>query len=34
MNSIQVADQTFIAADPADIGRAISKPRGLAPLVA
>lgn len=26
MNSIQVADQTFIAADPADIGRAISSP--------
>ncbi|TDZ79767.1 hypothetical protein DE4585_03515 [Mycobacteroides salmoniphilum] len=26
MNSIQVADQTFIAADPADIGRAISNP--------
>lgn len=26
MNSIQVADQTFIAADPVDIGRAISNP--------
>ncbi|MBA0048428.1 polyketide cyclase / dehydrase and lipid transport [Mycobacterium sp. NPDC050853] len=24
MNSIQVADQTFIAADPVDIGRAVS----------
>jgi hypothetical protein len=26
MNSIQVADQTFVAADPADVGRAISDP--------
>lgn len=26
MNSIQVADQTFIAADPVDIGQTISNP--------
>jgi hypothetical protein len=24
MNSIQVADQTFVAADPADVGKAVS----------
>jgi hypothetical protein len=26
MNSIQIADETFVAADPADIGRAVSDP--------
>jgi len=26
MHSIQVADQTFVAADPADVGRAVSDP--------
>jgi hypothetical protein len=26
MSSIQVADQTFVAADPAEIGRALSEP--------
>lgn len=26
MNSIQVADQTFIVADPVDVGRAVSNP--------
>ncbi len=27
MHSIQVADQTFVAADPADVGRAVSDAR-------
>jgi hypothetical protein len=27
MHSIQVADQTFVAADPADVGRAVSEAR-------
>jgi hypothetical protein len=26
MNSIQVADETFVAADPVDVGRAVSDP--------
>jgi hypothetical protein len=26
MHSIQVADQTFVAADPADVGRAVADP--------
>ncbi|HME50221.1 polyketide cyclase / dehydrase and lipid transport [Mycobacterium sp.] len=26
MNSIQVADQTFVAADPAEVGRAVADP--------
>jgi hypothetical protein len=26
MNSIQVADETFVAADPAEVGRAVSDP--------
>jgi hypothetical protein len=26
MNSIQVADQTFVAADPAEVGKAVSDP--------
>jgi hypothetical protein len=26
MHSIQVADQTFVAADPADVGKAVSDP--------
>jgi hypothetical protein len=26
MHSIQIADQTFVAADPADVGRAVSDP--------
>jgi hypothetical protein len=26
MNSIQIADETFVAADPADVGRAVAEP--------
>jgi hypothetical protein len=26
MNSIQIADETFVAADPAEVGRAVSDP--------
>ncbi len=26
MNSIQIADETFVAADPADVGRAVADP--------
>jgi uncharacterized protein YndB with AHSA1/START domain len=29
MNSIQVADETFVAADPAEVGRAIADPASL-----
>jgi hypothetical protein len=28
MHSIQIADQTFIAADPAEVGRAVADPAG------
>jgi hypothetical protein len=28
MNSIQVADETFVCADPADVGRAVADPAG------
>lgn len=28
MNSIQIADETFVAADPADVGRAVGDPAG------
>lgn len=28
MNSIQIADETFVAADPAEVGRAVADPAG------
>ncbi|MGB5110122.1 MAG: polyketide cyclase / dehydrase and lipid transport [Mycobacterium sp.] len=28
MNSVQIADETFVCADPADVGRAIADPAG------
>lgn len=28
MNSVQIADETFVCADPADIGRAVADPAG------
>ncbi len=34
MNSIQIADETFVAADPVEVGRAVGGSRELATLVA
>ena len=28
MNSVQIADETFVCADPADVGRAVADPAG------
>lgn len=28
MNSVQIADETFVCADPADVGRAVADPSG------
>ena len=34
MNSIQIADETFVAADPIDVGTAVARPGELAAMVA